>query len=91
VLPNGSFYAAGRSAGRFALARYVPNGNLDEGFGQGGKVTADIDSDLDDDARNIAIQSDGCVVLIGTSGRDVAMVRYDPTGKLVKSITVKNK
>ncbi|MGH9034891.1 MAG: hypothetical protein ACRD0O_03940, partial [Acidimicrobiia bacterium] len=39
LLPDGRIVAAGRSGDRFALARYLPDGQLDPSFGTAGLVT----------------------------------------------------
>ena len=48
----------------FALARYKPDGTLDESFGTAGKVTTEF-LGFDDSANAIAIQSDGKIVAAG--------------------------
>ena len=79
VQSNGKIVAAGYTAGTsndFALARYNANGTLDTGFGTGGKVTTDIGSSTLDQARGVAVQSDGKIVLAGHSDNDFALARY---------------
>src|SRR5262249_46245176 len=51
----------------FALARYLPNGNLDRAFGRTGKVTQRIAQSRDEAARGVAIQKDGKIVTAGTA------------------------
>lgn len=71
----------------FALARYLPNGQLDPDFGEQGKVTTVLGADADT-AYALVIQSDGKIVLGGDSNRggetglDFALVRYLPNGSL---------
>ncbi len=71
----------------FALARYNPDGSLDTAFGTGGRVTTAI-RDADDEARAVAIQSDGKIVVVGyayetnTGGNDFAAARYNTDGSL---------
>lgn len=48
-----------------AVVRYNSDGSLDSNFGTGGKVTTDISSH--DWAKDLAIQSDGKIVVVGTS------------------------
>jgi len=48
----------------FALVRYNTDGSLDLPFGSGGKVTTPI-LGTDDQARAVAIQDDGMIVLAG--------------------------
>ena len=61
-------------------------GDLDNSFGSDGKVTTEIGSNLDI-ARSITIQSDGKIVLVGSStvssdNNDFAVVRYNTDGSL---------
>ncbi len=58
------------------LVRYNTNGSLDATFGNDGIVSTDIGSN--DAANAIAIQSDGKIVVSGTSG----LVRYNTNGSL---------
>jgi uncharacterized delta-60 repeat protein len=69
----------------FALVRYTTNGALDNTFGTGGKVTTPIGSDHDE-AYSVAIQTDGKLVVAGSSyngdNYDFALVRYTTNGSL---------
>ncbi len=70
----------------FALSRYNPNGSLDLSFGGmgTGKVVTLIGSSSSQ-ANSLAIQSDGFIVVAGTSsfgGMDFAVLRYTPSGSL---------
>ena len=87
ILPNARIVAAGRdAAGRFALARYRPNGALDGSFGDGGVIATAIGSDAL--AQALAIRAGARVVAAGstTTGdrTDFALASYKPTGKLDK-------
>ena len=73
----------------FALARFHPNGVLDQDFGNGGLVTQGMRSLTADIIRGIAIQPDGKIVAGGSSFEDVVTVgpnsdfmvaRYLPDG-----------
>lgn len=92
----GKILAAGTSIedppNSFALARYCPNGSLDDGvncgaqaFGSGGFVTTDLGSG-DSRILALAFQSDGKVVAAGYSeadgSRDFALARYNSDGSL---------
>lgn len=61
-----------------------PAGGLDEGFGQGGKVTTDFSADAS--ARAMAIQSDGKIVLGGFARFGIetkgSLARYNSDGSL---------
>ncbi|HET9933727.1 MAG TPA: hypothetical protein VFQ35_23650 [Polyangiaceae bacterium] len=86
---DGKLLVAGSSAenqGDFALVRLQRDGALDSSFGQGGKVTTPIGAGTDV-ARAIAIQSDGKILLAGSSvgtgtGTDFALARYTSDGRL---------
>ncbi len=77
-------YAQNGSSRDFALARYNPDGSLDGTFGTGGRVLTDFNSN-NDEARSVALQSDGKIVVGGysfQSNRDFAAARYTSTGTL---------
>ena len=77
-------YAQNGSSRDFALARYNADGSLDGSFGTGGRVLTDFSSN-NDEARSVALQSDGKIVVGGysfQSNRDFAAARYTPTGTL---------
>jgi uncharacterized delta-60 repeat protein len=92
IQPDGKIVAAGVSyAGMsyidpsaFALARYNPDGSLDDGFGTGGKVTTAI-NDQTDVAWSIAIDTAGRLVVGGTvfvGDGAFGIARYLPDGSL---------
>ena len=86
VQPDGKIVVAGHAAtvaGQitdFALARYNPDGTLDQGFGNHGIVTTDIGGD--DVAVALGIQADGRIVAAGSAGEHIALARYMPDGSL---------
>jgi len=69
----------------FALARYNPDGSLDNTFGTGGKVTTAIGS-YNDWAYSVSIQADGKIAAAGASNNGsryvFAVVRYNDNGSL---------
>lgn len=69
----------------FAVVRYNADGTTDSGFGTGGKVTTSIQSN-DDEAYDLAIQSDGRIVVAGATcvalGCDFGLARYNTNGTL---------
>ena len=78
---DGKIVVAGSTgSGDFALARYKTDGSLDTTFGTGGRVTTDFGSF--DQASSVAIQSDGKIVVVGTSNADFALARYNTNGSL---------
>ncbi|MFI5381955.1 MAG: delta-60 repeat domain-containing protein, partial [Tepidisphaerales bacterium] len=82
ILPNGKTVAAGTSNSDFAIARYNVDGTLDTTFNSTGKVTVDIGSYTADEAYAMAVQSDGKIVVAGTSNGDFAVIRLNTDGSL---------
>jgi uncharacterized delta-60 repeat protein len=68
----------------FALARFNTNGSLDTSFGAGGRVATNFPlvgggNNAQESAREVAIQSDGKIILAGQSaGGEFSFVRYLP-------------
>jgi uncharacterized delta-60 repeat protein len=74
----------------FALARFMPNGKPDPDFGGGdGRVTTDLGGT--DYAFDVAVQSDGKIVVAGErdkkNGTQFAVVRYGIHGLLDKTFS----
>lgn len=70
----------------FCIMRFNSDGSFDTGFGSGGIVTTPIGAE-NDEARNVAIQSDGKIVVTGYStnaahNTDFVVVRYTASGSL---------
>ncbi|MBI4646547.1 MAG: hypothetical protein HY738_08130 [Bacteroidia bacterium] len=65
----------------FAAARYNSDGSLDSSFGTNGKVITDVGNG-NDFGNSAAIQSDGKIVVGGSSSGDFAAVRYNTDGSL---------
>lgn len=88
--PDGKILAAGYNQSDFAVTRYNPDGSLDNSFGGGGMVFTDFSiagmGRALSDGNSIALQSDGKIVVSGTSNRDgsnnFAVARYNPDGSL---------
>ena len=85
VQADGKIVAAGYSTAsginNFAVARYNADGSLDTGFHSDGKVTTAVGSGHDE-ARAVAVQSDGKIVAAGYGNNDFAVVRYNADGTL---------
>ena len=68
-----------------AVVRYNPNGSLDISFDGTGIVVTSVGGSRDG-AFSLAIQTDGKIVVAGTSfhnpDSDIAIVRYNPNGSL---------
>jgi uncharacterized delta-60 repeat protein len=86
IQPDGKIVAAGESNANgnfdFALARYNPDGTLDGSFGVAGKVLTNFSQTSEDEAFAVALQSDGKIVLTGSSDSSLALARYNPNGTL---------
>lgn len=86
---NGKAVVAGTvglgSSADVQLARFATNGTLDATFDTDGKVSTSIGSGADQ-ANSVAIQSDGKIVVAGStyngSNDDVAVLRYTAVGAL---------
>lgn len=83
--PDGKLVAGGAAAGRFALARYNPDGTLDASFGAAGVVTTDLPGDFE--AVNALVRlPDGKLVVAGSASpsgsSDFVVARYNGDGTL---------
>ncbi|MFF7892429.1 hypothetical protein ACFZDI_11025 [Streptomyces sp. NPDC007907] len=69
---------------RSVLTRYNSDGSLDTTFGTGGTVTTDFGGR--DWTREVALQTDGKIIAVGTGGAignlDFALARYNSDGSL---------
>ncbi len=86
VQPDGRIVVVGTNGTDFALARFNPDGSLDNNFGTGGRVTTNFTGNSDI-ANAVIVQPDGRIVIAG-GARDTdgdgyfAVARYDSTGSL---------
>ncbi len=68
----------------FAVARYTAAGDPDTSFGNGGEALTDFNGSRSDQAVGLAVQSDGGIVVAGTSagstGQMFAVARYTAAG-----------
>jgi uncharacterized delta-60 repeat protein len=81
IQPDGKIVAAGSAKNPatyydFALARYLPNGALDIGFGNSGKVRTDFGVQNLDQARAAVLQPDGKIVAAGFASLDFGDTRF---------------
>ncbi len=89
IQSDGKIVAAGSggngSGSDFSVVRYSTDGSLDSSFGAGGKVITDTGGDHDQ-ARSIAIQENGKIVVVGSrmiaGAFDFVVVRYNTDGTL---------
>ncbi len=84
---DGKIVVAGESGGRFAVARYNPNGTPDTSFDADGFVSTPIGPQGLGSAADLALQPDGKIVAAGTAfvtsnSGDFAVARYNPNGSL---------
>jgi uncharacterized delta-60 repeat protein len=88
IQPDGRIVVVGTSrngaVSDFAIIRYNTNGSLDTSFDGDGKVMTSIRGE--DNARSVAIQTDGRIVVAGNSfegsDTDFTLVRYNANGTL---------
>ncbi|MFF3891093.1 calcium-binding protein [Streptomyces sp. NPDC001914] len=100
VQPDGKILSVGSSVddalveSDFALTRHNPDGTLDTGFGGDGTVTTAVNNMVPapglqwSEAHAVTLQSDGKIVVVGSSWRDYedccwfVVARYNPDGTL---------
>ena len=75
---DGKIVAAGTSTGYPSIARYLPDGSLDDTFSRDGRLTLDIPGQ----ARDLAIQPNGRIVAAIGDGQTFSAVRLSPRGRL---------
>lgn len=93
--PNGSFYAAGYAAATFdgnkmvVVVRLTSTGALDSSFGTDGVYTSNLVFKGGNDEIDVAVQSDGKVVVAATiandleaADKDIGLFRVDASGDL---------
>jgi len=73
----------------FAVVRYNVDGSLDSSFGTNGSVITDIAGGIDQAGAGVVVQSDGKIVVGGTTNtlvpavsQNLALVRYNADGSL---------
>ncbi len=90
IQPDGKIIVAGYSengaALDFAVVRYNIDGSLDNSFDADGVVTTTFGSSAA--GYSCAIQPDGKIIVVGNSGTDFAVVRYNTDGTLDNSFGV---
>ena len=77
IQPDRKIVVAGQSGGNIALARYLPNGEPDIGFGTDGKVLTNFGMTV----KGLALQPDGKIVIAGNNNADISLARYLPNGE----------
>lgn len=89
IQADGKIVVAGISDSELAVARYLPDGSLDSSFDADGRVTTTFPGGGFGYA--LAIQSDGKILVAGSSGVDFALARYLPDGSLDSSFDTDGK
>ena len=89
VLAGYTYPSVSSSIRDFAVARYNVNGTLDNTFGNGGKVTTDFG--YSDSGNSIAIQSDGKIIVAGSSNYDFVLARYNTNGTIDSTFGINGK
>ena len=82
IQDDGKIVVVGNGGNDFGIARYHANGQLDLGFGSGGKTRinfAGVDS-----ARDVVIQKDGKILVVGAANNeaDFGLLRLNSNGLL---------
>ena len=90
--PNGKIVAVGRvgfTDGDFGIARFNPNGSLDPSFSGDGKATTSFSRGefTFDQAKAVALQANGKIVVVGEGQGAFALARYNPGGSLDKTFS----
>ena len=75
ILLSGSQNTGGLSVDIFELIRLTQQGSLDASFGTGGIVTNTVYTG-EDFPVSVALQNDGKIVVAGTAGGSIAVLRY---------------
>jgi uncharacterized delta-60 repeat protein len=87
VQPDGKILAVGWSMLNYygyyektavVLARYLPDGSLDDSFGVGGRVLRYIENLYS--VNDIAVQPDGKIVAVGSVEDEFLLIRFSPDG-----------
>lgn len=89
VQPDGKFLMAGHTKDvsnyDFAMARYNPNGYLDDTLAGAGRTAIDVGSSLDF-GNDVKLQSDNKIILAGSSWNGYkslfTLARFDPSGTI---------
>ena len=86
IQSDGRILVAGRagseSNGRVGMARYNTNGTLDGTFGNSGVLTLEFSNPDGGAAQGLAIQADGRIIIVGSTGSDWAIARLNTNGTL---------
>ena len=79
ILLAGSGYNRTNGTNDFAIARYTSDGTLDTTFSANGKVMTDF-SNTNDVGNSIKLQTDGKILVAGSSSNNFALIRFNADG-----------
>jgi uncharacterized delta-60 repeat protein len=75
---DGAIVVVGRSLDSVAVAKYLSDGSLDDSFSGDGKARFPMDGP--GIGNDVALQPDGRIVVVGTNGSDLAVLRLHANG-----------
>lgn len=79
--PDGQIVVIGDTEFGGFVSRYLPNGTLDETFGADGMYTFFLNQLFELHFNDVALQSDGKIVVAGTFGSEFILVRVQSFGR----------
>ena len=82
IIMAGTYYNSSHDDYDFAVVRYNTNGTLDNSFAGNGKAGINFSSSADDIANAIAIQSNGMIIVAGSSGYSLESPEYIAVARL---------
>ncbi len=86
IAPDGKIVVVGTTnvAGNndIAVLRYNANGTLDTSFSSDGGTTTDVGAATADTGSAVVVQPDGKILVAGTTGGDIVVIRYNTDGSL---------
>jgi uncharacterized delta-60 repeat protein len=83
IQQDGKIVVVGSSDNDFIVARYNPDGSLDNTFGNSGHIITVVNPNAGEEfASSVAIQQDGKIVVAGRASQNFAVVRYNTNGGL---------
>lgn len=77
ILMSGSVINSTSNIASFGLTRVNADYSLDASFGNNGKVTTDFGTNTFSESFAMALQSDDKIILVGYTGNDFAIARYN--------------
>lgn len=83
--PRGRFVALGsyqNPTSHPVIARILPNGVLDDSFGGDGIIELGVDADTTYDATDVAVQTDGKVIVVGFESGSSTIGRFHDNGNV---------